>query len=90
MKCSECGRELVGKAKRFCERPCAFAWHNRQKRRGVQLFNLYAETRKNRKGALGIADVNGLMANWFAEDAAAGRQTHHPELVPIIGKVRYD
>lgn len=88
MKCSECGAELSGKAKRFCGRVCDDAWNNRQKRRGVQILNLYAETRKNRRGRYGIADVNALMAQWFAQDAAAGRVTHHPELVPVASGAR--
>ena len=80
--CSECGSALSGRKSRFCGSRCKDAWNNRQKQRGVQLFNLYAETRKNRRGRYGIADVNALMAQWFAQDAAAGRVTHHPELVP--------
>jgi hypothetical protein len=87
MKCSECGAELSGKAKRFCGRVCDDAWMNRQKRRGVQLLNLYAETRKNRAGRHGLTSVNRLMATWFAEDAAAGRVTYHPELIPPIVKM---
>lgn len=89
-KCSECGNATTGKATRFCGRPCKDAWNNRQKRRGVILLNLFAETRYNRSGSYGIADVNGLMATWRSEDVAAGRVTHHPEMIPcaiVRGKV---
>ena len=56
--------------------------------RGAKLLNLYAETRKNRKGGHTIADVNALMSQWFVEDEAAGRRTHHPELIPCAAKAR--
>ena len=78
---------LRGKQERFCTRLCADNRNNRQKRRGVQLWNLFAETRKNRRGGRGIGDMNTLAALWFAEDAAAGRVSHHPELVPPQVKV---
>lgn len=87
MKCSECGSPLSGKASRFCGRLCDDAWRNRQKRRGVQLLNLYSETRKNRRGRYSISDVNTLVAVWFAEDAFAGRATHHPDLIKPLVKV---
>jgi hypothetical protein len=28
------------------------------------------------------------MAQWFAQDVAAGRVTHHPELVPVSSGAR--
>jgi hypothetical protein len=87
IRCSECGSALAGKKSRFCSPAHKDAWNNRQKRRGVQLLNLYAETRKNRAGRHGLTSVNRLMATWFAEDAAAGRVTYHPELIPPIVKM---
>lgn len=78
---------------RVCGRPCDDAWRNRQKQRGVQLLNLYAEIRKNRKtkknsaGRYSLGDVNRLMAEWFAQDRTAGRETHHPELVRPVARV---
>ena len=84
MKCSECGTQLPEDRNRFCGVACRTSWHNRLRKRGAHLLNLYAETRKNRRGRYGIADVNALMAQWFAQDAAAGRVTHHPELVPPV------
>ena len=87
LKCFECSVTLTGQRTRFCGIKCKDAWNNRQKRRGVQLLNLYAETRKNRRGRYRIGDVNSLMAVWFAEDQAAGRATHHPDLIRPSVKV---
>ena len=86
MKCSECGARLPEGRDRFCTVACRISWHNRLRKRGAQLFTLYAETRKNRKGKHGLASVNSLMASWFAEDTAASRVSYHPELVPQITK----
>lgn len=86
-KCSECGAALKPTARRFCSRPCGAAWHKRLRDRGVQVLSLLVATRKNRKGNHTIGHVNSLLANWFAEDMAAGRETYHPEMVPADVKV---
>jgi hypothetical protein len=86
-KCSECGARLSGQARRFCSRDCAKAWHKRMRDRAVQFLNLYMETRKNRNGKYNIGHANSMIASWFAEDYAMGREPHHPELIPPISRI---
>lgn len=78
--CDECGKEteIGARAKRFCSDSCRWAWTNRRKDRGSQLYDLFMNTRFNRKDAIekNLRSIMCRMAsNWKREDDAAGRKS---------------
>lgn len=81
-KCCECGTDLViqDKSKEFCDTACRISFHNRRKKRGAEMYDLFMHLRYNRKEAQG-KEVWSLICNmamtWNEEDQEAGRVSYH-------------
>jgi hypothetical protein len=70
--CQECGKETRSKGP-FCSAACRYAFNNRRKQRGAELYDFFMDIRHNRD----VASKNGLWqkacrlaSNWKAEDDA--------------------
>lgn len=70
--CLECGEPMAGKGD-FCTRRCRYAFNNRRKQRGAELYDLYMAHRFDRARAqeLGVFQaINRLASNYRQEDMA--------------------
>lgn len=78
--CDECGKDIEVRArpKRFCSDACRWAWTNRRKDRGSQIYDLFMNSRFNRKEASdkGVWAIMCRMAsNWKHEDDENNRRS---------------
>ena len=93
--CRECLKPLEKGLKAtavFCGIPCKAKWNNRRKNRGADLYDLFMNTRFNRKESVdrNLQSIMCRMAsNWRDEDAAAGRTTYAPIGDCLANKVRH-
>lgn len=79
-ECLECGVPATGRAAEFCSQACRFAFNNRRKRRGAELYDLYMAHRFDRAVAteLGVFQaINRLASDYREQDKAerAGRRS---------------
>jgi hypothetical protein len=78
--CAECGAPFTSKRPNatFCCREHADSFMNRKKVRGATLLEMYFHKRYNRQAATQAripTIIDRMVANWHAEDVAAGRQS---------------
>lgn len=77
--CAECAKSFQAnpaRASRFCSSPCRYAWANRRKMRGAELYDLLMGVRFRRgpAKALGLWSLICRMASiWNEVDKAANR-----------------
>lgn len=82
--CRECGKPLgpsVRPEKKFCCHPCGFAWNNRRKLRGAELYDLFMAMRYERGAAklYGVwAIICRMAAMWNEEDKERGAKSYAP------------
>lgn len=79
--CRECGALVMQgrKVKDFCDTNCRITWHNRRKKRGAEMYDLFMLLRYDRKNAA-EKQVWSLLCNmamnFKEDDQEAERQSH--------------